>query len=132
MVLASSTSEWRALEAHAVEIKKTHLRDLLQDTDRNAALVAAYEDILMDFSRERVTPRTMDLLFDLAEARGVRSKIKAMFSGEKINSTEGRAVLHVALRAPRDHVINLDGENQVPKVWAVLDKIKAFSEIVRR
>ena len=85
-----------------------------------------------DYSRQRVTDETMTKLYALAEAADLKNKINAMFSGEAINTTEDRAVLHVATRAPRNKVINVDGKNVVPDVWEVLDKIKDFSEKVRQ
>merc|ERR1719265_1797809 len=87
--------------------------------------------IVLDYSREKASLDTMSKLFTLAEKAGVEEKKQKMFAGEKINETEGRSVLHVALRASRDQVINVDGKNQVAEVWAVLDAIKAFSDKVR-
>ena len=129
--LISSTAEWRALREHVDAIDKTHLRDLIADAERCGDLVIETEGLYCDFARQRVTGETMNKLYDLARAAGVKEKINAMFSGEAINSTENRAVLHVATRAPRDKVINVDGKNVVPDVHDVLDKIKDFSERVR-
>ena len=119
------------MREHVDAIDKTHLRDLIADAQRCDDLVIEAEGVYCDFARQRVTGETMGKLYDLARAAGVKEKINAMFSGEAINSTENRAVLHVATRAPRDKVINVDGKNVVPDVHDVLDKIKDFSERVR-
>src|SRR5262249_9546828 len=87
--------------------------------------------IYLDYSKNRITDQTLDLLFDLAAERGLQSQIDAMFRGDKINITEGRAVLHVALRAPRNASIVVDGKNVVPEVHSVLDKMADFSQRVR-
>lgn len=108
-----------------------HLRDLVMDEARCAAMVAEHSGILLDYSRQRITADVLPCLFNLARAGGLREKIAAMFAGEKINVTEGRAVLHVALRAKKDDVVEVDGANVVPEVHAVLDSIKAFSDNVR-
>ncbi|OUS46467.1 cytosolic phosphoglucose isomerase [Ostreococcus tauri] len=129
--LISSTEEWRALRSHVEAIDKTHLRDLIRDEARCDALALEYDGLYCDFARQRVTTETMEKLYDLARAAGVREKVNAMFNGEAINSTENRAVLHVATRAPKDKVINVDGRNVVPDVHDVLEKIKEFSERVR-
>jgi glucose-6-phosphate isomerase len=131
----SGTAEWKALAAHRTEIEKTHLRDLLQDQERSDLLyhehVSEHGTCIADFSRQRVTKETLDLLIDLAEKVDMKGKIDKMFGGVHINTTEDRSVLHCALRAPRDKVIEADGKNVVPDVWEVLDKIKGFSEKVR-
>jgi glucose-6-phosphate isomerase len=128
----SGLSEWRALQAHHAEIKDTHLRDLFQrDAARGQRLVAEGAGIYLDYSKHRITDQTLQLLLALANARGLRRRIDAMFHGEKINVTEGRAVLHVALRAPRTEKIVVDGQDVVPEVHAVLDQMSAFSERVR-
>ncbi|CAM9636868.1 unnamed protein product, partial [Choristocarpus tenellus] len=125
------TAAWATLSEHAAVMQGTHLRNLMEDAERCSALTAESNGILLDYSRQRVTNETMDMLFNLAEAAELGRKRSAMFSGEKINNTENRAVLHVALRAPRDAVINLDGKNVVPEVHAVLDKISDFSARMR-
>uniref|UniRef100_A0A3Q7J5N2 Glucose-6-phosphate isomerase n=1 Tax=Solanum lycopersicum TaxID=4081 RepID=A0A3Q7J5N2_SOLLC len=129
--LISDTQSWKDLRAHVEEINKTHLRDLLNHTDRCQSMMVEFDGILIDYSRQRATLDTLKKLFNLAEAAHVKEKIIRMFNGEHINSTENRPVLHVALRAPRDAVINSDGKNVVPEVWHVLDKIRDFSERVR-
>lgn len=134
--MASSTlicdaEPWKDLKAHVDEIKKTHLRELMTDAERCKSMIVEFDEILLDYSRQRATLATLDKLFTLAEAAHLRQKIDWMFNGEKINTTENRSVLHVALRAPRDAVIYSDGKNVVPDVWQVLDKIKDFSERVR-
>lgn len=129
----NETTAWKRLEEHAKVIKETtHLRTLLQDQERSQALVAEHEGIVLDYSRQNVTLETLDKLFELAEAAGLDQKRAAMFAGEHINSTENRAVMHVALRAPREKVFNVDGENVVPAVHAVLDRIAEFSDRVRK
>ncbi|KFM26642.1 Glucose-6-phosphate isomerase, cytosolic B [Auxenochlorella protothecoides] len=129
--LISSSPEWKALEAHAVAVQKLHLKDLLSDDARTTALTREAEGLYLDLARQNATPETLQLLLALAEKAGVKTKIDAMFAGQHINTTEDRAVLHVALRAKRNQVITDAGKNVVPEVWEVLDKIKAFSERVR-
>ncbi|TVU44769.1 hypothetical protein EJB05_04225 [Eragrostis curvula] len=116
--LICDTEQWKALQAHVNAIQKTHLRDLMADADRCKAMTAEFEGIFLDYSRQRATGETMEKLLKLAEAAKLKEKIEKMFKGDKINSTENRSVLHVALRAPRDAVINSDGVNVVPEVGA--------------
>src|SRR4051812_617305 len=126
------TEEWRALLAHHTELSDRHLRDLFaDDPDRGTRLVAEAGDIVLDYSKHRLTATTIDLLVAVARRAGVETLRDAMFRGEKINVTEDRAVLHVALRAPRDAVIEVDGVNVVPEVHAVLDRMGAFADRVR-
>jgi glucose-6-phosphate isomerase len=123
------TDAWRALQEHANALKNAHLRDLFaQDNERfaNHSLLAL--NLLFDFSRQRVTRETIRLLCDLAEARGLRERIEAMFSGQKINTTEDRAVLHTALRNRSDRPVTVDGRDVMPEVRAVLAKMRAFVE----
>src|SRR6202161_1645154 len=123
---------WKALEAHSKEIQKSHLRNLFaDDPKRGERLTAEPLGIYFDYSKNLVTDETLKLLLQLAEESGLRARIDAMFRGEKINITEKRAVLHVALRAPRDESIMVDGEDVVPEVHAVLDRMAAFSNRVR-
>eukprot|EP00744_Colponema_vietnamica_P003354 GILI01005153.1.p1 GENE.GILI01005153.1~~GILI01005153.1.p1 ORF type:complete len:576 (+),score=189.27 GILI01005153.1:66-1730(+) len=128
----ADTPAWAALASHAEQIKGTHLRDLLSDAARNQALSVEAEGILLDFSRQQVTQETMRLLFDLARAAGLEEKVQQMFRGDKINTTENRAVLHVALRAPADAVLCVEGKNVVPDVHEVLTRIEDFSNRVRQ
>jgi glucose-6-phosphate isomerase len=124
--------QFKALEAHYSEIAPQHLRDLFAaDPTRGESFALSAEGLYFDFSKNRITAETLKLLIDLAEASGLRAKIDAMYSGEKINITENRAVLHVALRSTPDQVINLDGVNQVPLVHEVLDQMAAFSDRIR-
>lgn len=124
--------EWQALVRHQKDIRDVHLRDLFaRDTDRGTRLTAEALDLYLDYSKNRLTDETLSLLLALAERADLASGIESMFRGEKINFTEHRAVLHTALRAPRDAVITVDGENVVPLVHGVLDKMAAFSERVR-
>jgi glucose-6-phosphate isomerase len=123
---------WKALEEHYEKIRGLHLRDLFADDPRRGErFTAEAVGIFLDYSKNRITGETLRLLMALAEESGLRQRIDAMFRGEKINVTENRAVLHVALRAPKDATIIVDGENVVPQVHAVLDKMAGFSERVR-
>jgi glucose-6-phosphate isomerase len=131
-VSISDTAEWRALGAHAVVVESVHLRDLFDaEPDRGTRYTAEAGDLYLDYSKNRVTAETLALLQALADRAGVKELADAMFRGEKINVTEHRAVLHVALRAPRDAVIEVDGVNVVPEVHAVLDRMAEFATRVR-
>jgi len=124
---------WKALEAHYQKVRELHLRELFaEDPKRGERLTLDAAGLYLDYSKNRVTDETLKLLLQLAEEGGLRARIDAMFSGEKINITENRAVLHVALRAPKGASIVVDGENVVPEVHAVLDKMSDFSDRVRR
>jgi glucose-6-phosphate isomerase len=124
--------EWRALSAHYKKIREIHLRQLFaDDPKRGTRMTVEALGLLLDYSKNRVTAETLDLLLKLAEESRLRERIDAMFRGEKINITEKRAVLHTALRAPRDASIVVDGENVVPKVHAVLDRMADFADRVR-
>ncbi len=128
----TSRPEWKALGEHFAAIEKTHLRDLFaQDENRGKSMTCEAAGLYLDYSKNRVTGETMDLLIQLAKSADLQNRIEAMFTGEKINVTEGRAVLHTALRAPRDASIMVDGENVVPEVHTVLDKMSAFCDRVR-
>jgi glucose-6-phosphate isomerase len=123
---------WKALTAHHQQMRAAHLRDLFaNDPARGERLTAEAAGLFLDYSKQRVTDETLPLLLQLAEESGLRARIDAMFAGEKINVTENRAVLHVALRAPRDASIKVDGENVVPNVHAVLDRMTDFCRRVR-
>ena len=123
---------WKALQAHHAEVAGLHLRELFAaDPHRGTKLVAEACGLYLDYSKNRVTDETLRLLVALAEERGLRGHIDAMFRGDKINITENRAVLHVALRAPRGEKIVVDGEDVVPGVHEVLDKMASFAERVR-
>jgi glucose-6-phosphate isomerase len=123
---------WKALAAHYKTISKLHLRQLFaDDPDRGQCMAIEAVGLYLDYSKNRVTDETLNLLLQLAEESGLRERIDAMFSGEKINITENRAVLHVALRAPKDESILVDGKNVVPEVHAVLEQMAAFSNRVR-
>ena len=123
---------WKALAEHSKEIRKLHLRELFaSDSIRGEKLVAEGAGLFVDYSKNRVTETTLKLLQQLAEECDVRGRIDAMFRGEKINTTEKRAVLHVALRAPKNATILLDGKNVVPAVHDVLDKMATFSDRIR-
>jgi glucose-6-phosphate isomerase len=123
---------WKALQAHHNQVRELHLRQLFAgDPKRGERLTAEAVGLFLDYSKNRVTDETLGLLIQLAEESGLRDRIEAMFRGDKINITENRAVLHVALRAPRGASIEHDGENVVPGVHFVLDKMAAFSNRVR-
>jgi glucose-6-phosphate isomerase len=123
---------WNALTAHYREVKSLHLRELFaNDPKRGERLTADAAGIYLDYSKNRVTDETLRLLLQLADESGLRGRIDAMFNGEKINTSENRAVLHVALRAPRGQSILVDGENVVPGVHAVLNRMADFSNQVR-
>jgi glucose-6-phosphate isomerase len=123
---------WQALDAHHRRVREVHLRKLFaDDPTRGERMTAEAVGLYLDYSKNRITDDTLMLLRQLAEESGLRARIDAMFRGEKINSTENRAVLHVALRAPRGTSIVVDGENVVPQVHAVLDKMADFSNRVR-
>lgn len=122
---------WTDLRGQVSKMKSTHLRTLMADQVRNDAMYVASGQLVLDYSRQKVDTETMSKLFELAEKAGVEQKKQQMFSGEKINETEGRAVLHCALRAPRSASIAVDGQNVVPEVWKVLDAMKGFSDKVR-
>ncbi|MFD7859628.1 glucose-6-phosphate isomerase [Streptomyces microflavus] len=128
----NQTPEWTALAKHREEFGATQLRELFaQQPDRGTACTLRVGDLHLDYSKHLVTDETLRLLRELAAATGVAELRDAMFRGERINTTEDRAVLHTALRAPRSAVIEVDGENVVPAVHAVLDKMAAFAEKVR-
>jgi glucose-6-phosphate isomerase len=123
---------WQALEAHYPKVRELHLRKFFaDDTKRGERMTAEAVGIYFDYSKHRLTDETLRLLLQLAEESGLRARIDAMFRGEKINVTEKRAVLHVALRAPKGQSIMVDGEDVVPQVHAVLDKMADFSNRVR-
>jgi glucose-6-phosphate isomerase len=123
---------WTSLAKHSTEIKKVHLRELFaEDAIRGERFTGEAAGLFLDYSKNRVTQTTLKLLLQLAEECDLRGRIDAMFRGERINITENRAVLHVALRAPKNATITLDGKNVVPEVHAILDKMTAFSNRVR-
>ena len=123
---------WKALESHYQKVRQSNLRQLFaNDPKRGERLTTEAVGLYLDYSKNRITDETLKLLLQLAEESGLRARIDAMFRGEKINITENRAVLHVALRAPRNASIVVDGENVVPQVHAVLDKMADFSNRVR-
>src|SRR5215472_6024228 len=123
---------WKALEAHHKNVRDLHLRKLFADDPRRGErMTAEAVGLYLDYSKNRITDETLKLLLQLAEESGLRGRIDAMFRGEKINITENRAVLHVALRAPKGTSIVVDGEDVVPQVHAVLDKMADFSNRVR-
>jgi len=132
MARPTDTAAWRALQSHYEKIKDVHLRRLFaEDPKRGETFTAEGAGLYLDYSKNRITSETIALLVQLARECGVTERRDAMFRGEKINLTEKRAVLHVALRAPRGVKIEVDGKDVVPEVHAVLDKMAAFSERVR-
>ncbi|MEU6062150.1 glucose-6-phosphate isomerase [Streptomyces sp. NPDC047097] len=128
----NQTPEWAALATHREHLGSTHLRELFaEDPERGTRYTLRVGDLYLDYSKQLVTDETLALLRELAAATGVAELRDAMFRGEKINTTEDRAVLHTALRAPRDAVVEVDGENVVPAVHAVLDRMGDFAERIR-
>ena len=128
----TETQSWKALAAHFEAVRGLHLRDLFQqDPQRAESFRATFEDLLLDYSKNRVTAETMRLLFTLAREAGVEAQRDAMFAGRKINETEGRAVLHIALRNRSSRPIFVDGKDVMPEVNAVLAQMAALSEKVR-
>jgi glucose-6-phosphate isomerase len=129
MTLISKLPQWAALDAHASAMRDTHLRDLFAaDPQRPQKFSRCEVDMLFDFSRQRVTSETLRLLQSLADATGLRARIDAMFSGERINATEDRAVLHTALRARADKPVLVAGKDVMPEVRANLDRMREFVE----
>ena len=128
----TSMKAWKALKTHAKDIAGTHLRDLFAaDARRGEKYSLEALGLFFDYSKNRVTDETLKLLIDLAHESGLQARIDAMFRGDKINITEGRAVLHIALRAPRGTSIMVDGQDVVPEVHEVLDRMSAFADRVR-
>src|SRR5215472_17302482 len=129
---ASKRSAWSALASHYNNASKLHLRELFADDPKRGERMAIEGvGLYLDYSKNRVTDETLKLLVQLAEESGLRVRIDAMFSGEKINISEKRAVLHIALRAPKNASILVDGKNVVPQVHVVLDKMADFSNRLR-
>ena len=125
--LLTERPAWKALEEHHQTIKNLHLRQLFaDDPNRGERFTAEAAGIYLDYSKNRLTAETLRLLVQLAEECGLRERIDAMFRGDRINSTEQRAVLHIALRAPRHEQILADGVDVVPEVHAVLDRMAGF------
>ena len=123
---------WRALVQHRSDMEDVQLREqFAQDPQRFDRFTIQFRDILFDYSKNRITEKTLPLLIELAENADLSAMIKAMFSGEKINNTEHRAVLHIALRNRSNRPILVDGVDVMPEVNAVLDKMRTFSEAVR-
>ena len=128
----TQTQSWQKLNEHFAEINNVHMKDLFaSDPERFNRFHLQFKDILVDYSKNRITDATLKLLLELAEEAGVQKAVKDMFSGEKINETENRAVLHVALRNRKNSPIYVDGQNVMPRVNAVLQKMEAFSEKIR-
>jgi glucose-6-phosphate isomerase len=129
---ATACPAWKALETHYAKVKDVHLRTLFaQDPRRGERLTLEAAGIYLDYSKHRITDETLRHLLQLAGEAGLRARIDAMFRGEKINLTEGRAVLHVALRAPKGAAIIVDGVNVVSEVHTVLDRMAVFCNRVR-
>ncbi|HEY2719135.1 MAG TPA: hypothetical protein VGI52_05850, partial [Solirubrobacteraceae bacterium] len=123
---------WAALERHHEEIASTHLRELFAaDAGRGERFVAEGAGLYLDYSKHRVSDRTLELLLELAEQSGLAQRIEAMFKGERINVSEDRSVLHVALRMPQGSSLMLDGVDVVEQVHDVLGRMSDFSERVR-
>jgi glucose-6-phosphate isomerase len=130
--VTARASWWQRLRAHREQIAARSLRELFSgQPGRGPAMTVEHDGVVLDYSKNLVTAETIDLLLSFAQERGLRSGIEVMFDGERINSTEGRAVLHTALRAPRDRQVHLDGRDVVGDVHSVLDRMSAFAERVR-
>jgi glucose-6-phosphate isomerase len=128
----TSLSSWKALEAHKAALENRHLRELFaEDPTRGERFTLDRAGVYLDYSKNRLTSDTLALLTKLADESGLRRRIDAMFAGEKINATERRAVLHVALRAPRSAEIVVDGRDVIPDVHEVLDRMGDFSDALR-
>ncbi|WP_448616762.1 glucose-6-phosphate isomerase [Modestobacter sp. URMC 112] len=126
------TPEWQALAAHHQQVRDVHLRELFaDDPDRGSTLVVRAGDLVLDYSKNRLTPETVRLLVALAERAGLRERTEAMFRGEHVNSTEDRAVLHTALRDPRTSGVQVDGQDVAADVHGVLDRMADFADRVR-
>src|ERR1700757_4102304 len=131
--LLAKRTAWKALESHYRKVRNLHLRDLFaHDPTRGERMAAEAAGIYLDYSKNRITDQTIKLLLQLAEESGLQARIDAMFRGEKINITENRAALHVALRAPRGASVLVEGVNVVPQVQAVLDRMTHFCNWIRR
>ncbi|HTF49704.1 MAG TPA: glucose-6-phosphate isomerase, partial [Pseudonocardia sp.] len=128
----TATPEWSALTEHHAAIAETHLRELFAgDPDRAEAMTVQGADLLLDYSKHRITRDTLPLLAALARRAGLPERTEAMFAGQHINTSENRAVLHTALRLPRDASLVVDGQDVVADVHAVLDRMGAFTDDVR-
>src|SRR5213080_4336935 len=132
MIALTKRPAWKALKAHQKKIKSLHLRKLFDaDPKRGQRMTVEAAGLFLDYSKNRIVDQTITLLLRLANQSCLRERIDAMFSGDKINITENRAVLHVALRAPLGASIIIDGKNVVPQVHAVLDRMTAFANRIR-
>jgi glucose-6-phosphate isomerase len=132
IVPVTARPAWKALELHSLKLRKLHLRDLFaSESNRSDRFTVEAAGLCLDYSKNRITEETLRLLFQLAEESDLRGRIAAMFTGRKINITEDRAVLHVALRAAQSALISVDGQNVVPQVHAVLDRMAGFCDRVR-
>jgi len=130
--MLNNRPEWKELSKHWKQIESKHLRELFAaDPSRAETFSLTACDLLLDYSKNRITDDTLCLLVDLADVSGLRAKIEAMFTGEKINRTEDRAALHTALRAPRSAKVLMDGEDVMPGIHEVLDRMEAFSDKIR-
>src|SRR5215475_850424 len=132
MSTLTSSAAWQALEAHQQEMANVHMRDLFaQDPQRFTKFSLQFQDLLLDYSKNHITEKTMQLLRDLARQADLKGWTERMFTGEKINITEHRAVLHIALRNRSNTPIYVDGKDVMPEVNAVLAKMRKFSEAIR-
>src|SRR5262249_48539365 len=132
MTKPTQREAWKALEAHHKEMANVHMRDLFkQDPQRFDKFSLRFEDILLDFSKNRITDQTLSLLYDLARQSDLKGWTEKMFTGQKINTTEDRAVLHVALRNRSNRPILVDGQDVMPEVNAVLAHMRKFTEAIR-
>ena len=127
----TTTNSWKKLQEHFSELKNSHLKDLFSEDEKRAdKLRIKWEDFYVDFSKNRLTKKTIDILLGLADEVNLKEAIDSQFSGEIISQTEGRAVLHSALRAPKESEVNVDGKNIIPEIYQVKQKIKTFTDAV--
>jgi len=126
-----SSSTIRSLEENYKKLEKTHLRKLLSDNTRNKNLLTKLDNVILDYTHEKIDEETISLLEKLSDELKLMDKFDAMFRGDKINSTENRSVLHVALRKPENEKLFLEGSDIIPEVHKVLNRIKQYSESIR-
>ncbi|MGK0326219.1 MAG: glucose-6-phosphate isomerase, partial [Polaribacter sp.] len=126
----TTTDSWKKLTNHFNDIENINIKDLMNDENRKEDFSVEFDDLLVDFSKNRITKETIDLLVELAKEVGLKEAIESQFLGEEINVTEGRAVLHTALRSTSDEPVFIEGKNIKPQIQAALRKIKSFSNKV--
>ena len=132
-IVLTELASWKQLKNNFEKIKGVHLRELFaSDSNRGGRMAIEAEGVYFDYSKHRINDETLQLFIQLATESGLKEKIEAMFRGDKINSTEKRSVLHIALRTPKDKTIIVDGVNIVPQIHAVIDKMAGFADKIRK